>query len=390
MIPLATLIEPQSTQDIYDVALEVARDLSLPVDSWQTGDPTRSLYWILAEVVAALESTISGYASSGFLEWAAADSGRYQWLVHMADQVYGYTAREATYATGVVTLSNGGGGLFVIEAGDITVKSAVTGKTYHNTSGGTLASGPGTTLDVDIVADESGSDSSASATEIDTMITTLLSVTCSNAAAVVGDDAELASSIVAGCRAKLGTISGCGPAGAYDYVARASELTGTTAVTRSRAFASSTTGEVLVYLAGPSGAVGAADVALVEAAILTWATPLCITPTVASAAALTIDVTYELWVYDTVGMTSAEIETAVELELSALFAVRPIGGDVKGSVGSGYLYLSMIESCIRAAFPEYFVDVTVTLPATDQIVAANEIPMLGTVTATAIHLEAAP
>ena len=121
---LATLMGQATKQAIYDAALTLATTLGLPVTSWSAGDPTRSLYWVEAEELAANEAIAIGYVSSGFLDLAAADSTRYNWLVLNADQYYGYTAEVATYAGTPVTLTNTGGGLFAdIAAGDITTAS---------------------------------------------------------------------------------------------------------------------------------------------------------------------------------------------------------------------------------------------------------------------------
>jgi hypothetical protein len=394
---LDELIAVNAAETIYDSSIAVADVLGLPVTSWLAGDPTRSQYWALATELEKFEDVVAGYVASGFLDLSVErcnddpdNAERYAWLVTLADQVYGYTADAATYASTTVTLTNGGGGLFVIAAGDLTFKSSITDKTYTNTTGGTLASGPGTTLDVTVIADEPGSASTAAAGQIDTLVTTLLNVTCTNAAAATGTDAETPASIAAGCRAKLGSLSPSGPADAYDYVATNAALTGTTEVTRSRTYDDSTTGDVTIYVAGPAGAVGAGVVTSVEEAIVEWATPLCITPTVTSAADNAQDVTYELWLYESVNMTTGEVEAAVEDALEALFVERPIGGDIKAAVGSGFLYHSMLRGAFRETFGAHFVDVAVTLPAADVAIAANEVPVLGTVTVTDIHFEAAP
>lgn len=388
LMSLTSLLAAETKARIYARGLEIATALGLPVTSWAPGDPTRSLYHFVASKLATLEPIVVGYIGSGFLDYAVAaanaDESNRPWLILLAQQVYGYEAAEATYATCTITLSNGGGGLYPdILPGDLTFRSSSTGKTYHNTSGGTLASGPGTTLTLDVVADEPGSASSASAGEIDQMVTTLLEVFCLNPTAAVGLDAESPTSIAAGCRAKLGSRSPNGPRCAYEYVATRSELTGTSNVTRARSVGDSDTGDVTLYLAGPSGAVLEADRALVEAAILTWATPLCITPTVASATNKTINIAYELWLYDTVGMTTAEIATAVEDALSAMFSARPISGDVIPPATSGYVYHSLIESTIAARFPGETFRVVVTSPAADTAIAASEVPARGTVTPSA-------
>jgi hypothetical protein len=246
----------------------------------------------------------------------------------------------------------------------------------------------GSKLEMTVVADESGSDSGASIGEIDTMVTTLLGVTVANTTAAVGLDEESTASIVDGARNKLAALSPNGPADAYDYVAKNSTLTGTTAVTRTRTVADSATGDVTVYLAGPAGAVGAADVTLVEAAITTWAAPLCITPTVTNATNVTVAITYELWIYESVGLSQADVETGVEAALDAMFSTRAIGGDVVS--GTGKLYHSLIESTIRNAYPDDVFNVAVTVPAGDTTLTIGQVATKGTITVTAINFIEVP
>lgn len=383
IMTLASLLVRETKEAIYNGALSIASALGLPVSSWQPGDPTRSLYHVESEKLAELEGTAVGFIGAGFLDFASSDTipgTSYSWLDILAKQVFNVDVPEATFASTSVVLTNGGGGLYEIEAGDLTFKNSTSGKTYRNTTGGTLASGPGTTLTITVVADEPGSDSSAAVGEIDEMVTTLLGVTCTNPAAAVGTDKWERSTIIAQCRDKLGSFSPNGPREAYAYVARNSELTGTTVVTRVRVYADSDTGDVTVYLASGAGGVEEADRALVEDAILTWATPLCITPTVLSAAPKTIAVTYQLWVYKSVNKTAAEIEEEVEDALEQMFAARPIGGDVIAPA-TGRLYHSMIESTIRGLYPQTF-RVTLATPSGDTDLDEDEVPAIGTVTAT--------
>jgi len=377
LLALTTLLYEATKAEIYAKALEVADTLGLPVTSWSPGDPTRSLYHVLSEELETVEEIVSNYVASGFLDWATGD-----WLTLLANQVFRAERTAATYATTTVTLTNGGGGYFGgIEAGDITFKNSLTGATYTNTSGGDLLSGPGTTLDVTVVADEAGSDGSAGATEIDTLVTTYNGVTCSNATAATGVDEESDAALRIRCRAKLGSLSPNGPADAYDYVATTSELTGTTNVTRSRTDGDSTTGDVDVYLAGPSGAVAGPDVTLVESAILTYATPQCITPNVVSATAVSIAVTYQLWLYEAVGETTATIKVAVAAALAALFAAEPIGGDII-TTPPGSFYKELIEATILKVYPNHAFRVSVAAPAGDTSLTISQVATLGTVTPT--------
>lgn len=376
-LSLESLLSKETKESIYETALEIARDLSLPVSSWQPGDPTRSLYHLEAEILEAVETIVSGFIRSAFKDYAAED-----WLTVLADQVYGITRTAATYASGSVTLTNARGAVYTIEAGDLTVSSSLSGTTYHNTSGGTLSALG--TLALDFVADTVGSDGSAGATEIDTMVTTLLGVTCSNAAAFVGIDAQSDESLREQCEAFRGSLSPNGPAEAYDYVARSTELTGVSGV-RSRVFEDSTSGEVTTYLAGPSGPLSADNRNAIEEAIVTYAVPLGITPTVLNATAVTQAITYEVWVYASVNEEEATIEAAIETALETMVTARKIGGDIIPPASSGYLYRSLIESTIRGVYPNHTFRVSVSLPASDLALANNEVAVLGTVTGT-VHL----
>ncbi len=373
---LATLLVEETKAVIYTYALNIASAVGLPVTSWRAGDPTRSLFHLESETLARLEKVVVGYIGSGFLDYATGT-----WLKIKAEQDFNVTVPEATAATTDVVLTNTGGGLYTIEAGDLTLKNSTSGKTYHNTSGGTLAAGPGTTLTISVEADEAGSDGSAAAGEIDELVTSLLGVTCTNATAAVGIDEQDDDTTRQQCRDKLGSLSPNGPKEAYSYVARNAELTGTNAVTRVRVYPDSDSGDVTIYLAGPGGAVVEDDRALVEEAIATWATPLTITPAVLSASALVIAITYELWIYASVNKTADEIEEEIEAALESMFAVRPIGGDIVPPATTGKLYKSMIESTIRSVFSEAF-RVSVTLPAGDTSMTNAQVATLGTVTAT--------
>ncbi len=374
---LASLFVQQTKAEIYTFALGIATAIGLPVTTWTAGDPARSLFHIESEMLASLEASVIGYAQSGFLDYATGD-----WLTILAYQVYGVTVPSATYATTDVELTNPGGGYYPdIAAGDLTFKNTSTGKTYTNTTGGTLASGPGTTLTVTVVADEAGSDSSAGIGEIDDMVTPLGSVTCTNDAAAVGVDEQDEETTRQQCRDRLGRLSPNGPREAYNDVARDSTLTGTTGITRVRSYGDSDTGEVTVYLAGPAGAISETDRALVETAILQWATPLCITPSVLSCTAVPVAVTYSMKLYKSANKTAAEAAEDIEAALEQLFASRPIGGDIVAPATTGKLYRSLIQSTIQTVFPQAF-DVSVSAPSGDTSLTNGQVASLGTVTPT--------
>ena len=382
-ISLASLILTETRAAIYNYALGIATSLGLPVTSWQFGDPTRSLYHVLSAKLEAFESNITGYIKSGFL-----DHSEDVWLKVNAEQTYGVDVPAATYAETTVVLTNGSTNLYIIDAGDLTFASSVTGKTYRNTTGGTLAVGPATTLTVTVVADEAGSASSAGAAEITRLVTALDGVTCTNATAAVGIDEQDESVTKQQCKDMQDATSPDGARGAYAYFARNPDYGGTAAITRIRTYGDSTTGIVTVYLAGPSGGSSAADVALAQLAIVTWCLPLCHTPIVAAAANVTIAVTYELWLYKSCNKTVAQVRTAVSTALGVLFSQRPIGGDVVAPATTGKIYQSDILATIVKAIPEGF-RASVSVPSGDTSLTNGQVAVLGTVTGT-IHLEDDP
>ncbi len=380
-LSLAALLVQETKEAIYAKGLAIATAIGLPVSSWQPGDPTRSLYYVESEILEALEAVVVGFISSGFLDYA-----HETWLKVCAKQQFNVDVPPATFATADIVLTNTGGGVYDFDPGDLTVKSTISGKTYRNSTGGHL--GALGTLTVTVVADEAGSASSAGAGEIDTLVTGILKVTCTNGIAAIGLDEQDESVTVAQCRDKLGSLSPNGPKEAYSYVARNPVLAGTSAVTRVRVYSDSDTGDVTVYLAGPGGGVSEPDRVLVEAAIATWATPLCITPTVFAASDVSVPVTYTLWIYKSCNQTSDQVKAAVLTALEKMIETRPIGGDIIPPA-SGQLYASMIESTIRSTFPQVF-RVVVSSPAGDTAIGANQVATLGSTAGSTVNLVVDP
>jgi hypothetical protein len=119
----------------------------------------------------------------------------------------------------------------------------------------------------------------------------------------------------------------------------------------------------------------------VKAAILANCTPLCITPTVTSVAAVTVAVSYSMKLYKSSNRSAAEAAADVETALLALFAARPIGGDIVSPATTGLLYRSLLQSTIQGVFPQAF-DVAVTVPSGDTALTNGQVAALGAVTPT--------
>lgn len=372
-LSISTLITAAGKASIYEAALVVATDIGLPVTSWQPGDPTRSTYHVVAEMLSTLELVLVEFVKGAFLDLAQGT-----WLTVLAEQQYGVTEIEATFATTTLVLTNTKGAEYTFDAGDINAKNSSTGETFTNTSGGTLGpvGSPTATLEIDIVADEAGSGSTSSAGEIDTLVTVFNGVTCTNPTAAVGLDKEDKASLVRRCRAKLALLSPGGAADAYVAVALDPDLSGAAAVTRARTLPATGDGTITLVIAGPSGTVTGDDLDAVDAAVLELANPVMVTPIVESATPHVVDVTYSLKVYSSINKTSAEVEDEAADAIDAMLAAVPIGGD------DGILSQSKIEAAIMGAFPGFAFRVAVSVPADDEALDPDEVTVAGTHTAT--------
>jgi hypothetical protein len=363
------LIETQTQAEIYADALDRATTADLPVSTWREDDPTLTEYDFLAEILAAREGVTVELIKAGWLTQASGD-----WLTVHALEVYGVTREEATYAAGTVTLVNSGGGLYALDAGGLIVKSTLTGKAYHSTVALSLAAGA--TASVAVVADEPGTDSDAGTDDIDVIVTPPLlgvSITASTPASAVDEQSD--ASLRVACSGTLGMISPDGPPDAYTYVATNTALTGDVEITRAWTVDDSSTGDVVVFVAGSEGAVSSTAIALAQAAIDVWATPLCVTAVVGNAVEFTQAVTFTASGDD----LPADLSASVTEVLAALFSEIPINGVLALSA----IYVAIHTELLRIGATN--VAVTVSVPAVDyDPPALGSVILLGTVTGTEV------
>lgn len=373
-LALSDLFRPLTRDEVLETLLAVATTLGLKVTAWQPGQPVRTFLTIVAQSIANFTSTTSEIAKGGLLDYATGG-----WLTLKARSDFGVERVAATFATGEVTLTNTSGTPYAVNPGDLTVAHGVTGKTYRNTAA--IAVPGAGSVDAAIMADEAGTASDAAPGAITKLVSSLLGVTVTNAAAVLGADEETDAALAQRCRDKLGSLSPDGPRAAYAYVAQNPALSVVSSpITRVSVFGSESSGIVTVAIANSAGTPSGPDVAAVQAAIDKWAEPLCVRATASGAAALTIAVTYQAWVKSPTH-TAAEIETAINTRLAAWFKTLPIGGDVIPPATLGKVDVDALKGQIFQATPG-IVDVAITLPAADVSVGQTQVPVLGTILST--------
>jgi phage-related baseplate assembly protein len=352
--------------------------------AWKPGGVVRTVIAGVAIVLAAFSRLIALVSAGGFLDLATES-----WLTLVAQYVFGVNRLDGTFATGEVTLTNTSGTPYSGGADDLIVQNSTTGAEYRSTGAWSLAAGSPsspTTATVEVSAVEIGADGTSPAGDIDTMVTTLSGVTVSNAAKVTGTDEETDPALRTRCLERTGPLSPNGPSDAYGYVARnATNAAGDSIGITRVATEAVGDGSVNVWLATATGEVTgtagnpATDLGAVAADIYEQAEPLAVEAVVATATGVTVNVTYELWIYTSSGLTSAEIETLVSDALTALMSNTPIGGHLVGT--NRRLYHDDIVATIHAVRSEIF-RVEVTAPAADVTLAINEMPIIGTVSET--------
>lgn len=367
-IHISQLFAVNTAAKILSTGLGVAQALGLPVSTWRAGDPTRSLYHYLAEVLAAHDTIVASFIKAGFLSSAieaAKEDGNLDWLTVLAYELYGVTVPAATYATFQVTLHNAGGGNYPRLAGEITVKSSASGATFHNLD----APAPlvaGATVVYTFVADAAGSDSSVAQDEIDELVTTMLGVEIVTNTSGFGQDEPTPDEIGILCNATLGSLSVNGPPDAYAAVCLNAELTGTSEVKRASATGDSTTGLARVFVASASGGVSVEGVQLCQDACEHWATPLCVTPQVASASPIAVNLSAQIQ-----GTAIPEgFQALVAGEYAKYLASLPIGGTVARSA---------VIAAVHRAIPQA-TSVNLLAPAADVAPAVGEVAVPGSVT----------
>lgn len=326
LIPLDTLLARVTPDSVKSSLYGIASSLGLSTTSWGSGSVVRTLIAVVAQLYSGLVDLMVLVTRYGFLDLSEGD-----WLRRLALEVYGVAAIEATYATGGVTLTNAGGGVYSFDPGDVVVRCSATGKTYLNVDAFALGASSASTQQ--FRAAELGTASNAAPAGIDELVTTLVGVTVTNAAAVVGVDGETDASLRERCRDSLGALSPDGPRAAYQFVARTPGLVGGVIVARVRTLAADGYGSVTVVIAGPEGGLDAGSVTSVQTGVDAWATPLGVAATVQSATEVPLTVDATVYVTTAGGLTSGAVEAMAKTALQSYVNGLPIGGIDLGAGG---------------------------------------------------------
>jgi len=366
----STIDEASTT--IYTALAARGVDVSI----WVENTPLRAVIVGLAIIYAAFSALVALIVTSGFLTLSEGD-----WLTLRAHYVYDVDRIGATKATGLITLTNAGVGVYTKGVGELIVSRR--SKTFTNTAPFSL--GPSASITVPIAATEAGAGSTSTAGTITNMATPLPGVTCTNEAALVGTDEESDEQLRSRCAAKLGTLSVFGPADAYDFVAKsATRADGSSiGVTRTRAIPDGV-GGIDFYVADLDGGLSASpDVDTIDALLRAHVLPEGITLRTHAAGTVPIEYVYELWIPSSVTDDDDTVHGKIASAVIAQLGTKPIGGD-RIPPASGKIYKSALETMIGTVYwPPLRCEVS--FPFGDVDIGPAAAPAAGTGTPTAIH-----
>lgn len=341
----------QTKQAIFDRSLALAEFVGLPVSSWRIGDPTRTQLEFQAEHLADIDAQVAEFAKAAFL-----DTAEREWLDVKAEQDFGQTRDDASFATGQITLTNSSAAIYSWDTNDLTFKNEITGKTYKNNEPVSL-SGIGSTDTFAFVAEEAGSESSTGANTL-SLLTTVLGVTVTSNTSATGTDAQGDAELRDMCRLSMAALSPSGPSDAYRYVALKSELTGIQTPKKAVAYGDTDTGITTVYVSGYAAAISDDDLETVETALRRYALPLCCTLDLDHATQVGVTVSLSLTVKSAyLTTTVAQLEDDIEQALTALMQSINIGEGLTVSKIVGVVY--------SVVGPAAFVSCEVTSPIAD-------------------------
>lgn len=357
MLPIDQLTKPVSKAQAKATIYTMLGKAGLPVTSWQSGAALRALVWVLATLVAGSSELLAAIVKGLFLGSATG-----VWLTLLARYVYGITRRGATFAAVELTINNAKGGVYPFEARECIALDPVTKQTYVNIAPFTitaLVSG----LKVGFQAVEAGAASTSGVGAISQLVTTLLGVSVTNAAAAIGADEQGDEELRQDCYDAIGALSPFGAAGAYKYFAKhlpggdpLVRADGTAIeVNRTQVVTNPDTGVVTVWVASSSGAITGDkdtpgdDLYIIDQNLRLNAVPQCITETTAAAIETNVSVWYTLYVDAETAKTEAEIEADVAAALTVFGATYPIAGQRLVDGGQGYLFLNRLRQVILDA-----------------------------------------
>jgi Baseplate J-like protein len=405
-VALSDLITPVPPSQVLATELSIAAGFGLPTTAWQPLSVIPVVLETNATIAADTQSTIGLIAMGGYASLAAtmvdgAGNPITTWMQLRATDQYNVTPQGATYASGPVTLFNGGPTTPTYSpSSPLHFQRTDTGATYTSTGSGTIGLGYST---VNVQADLPGSSSNAGTSIVLALITPLVGVSVNGLTqALVGFDSETNQQLLSRCQNKLATlcpiqstdqpgpVSG-GAMGAYDYVARTIPQAAVASAVPPYAVTSpitktavgSVAGQPTLYLANASGIPSDGDVAVVNAAIQQLVVPSGVTAYVSAATTYVIPITAQVFVQKSAGLQTSAVTANISTALANYFAAAPIGG--YSTTAPNIIPISDIIKAIFDANPGT-IDVVMNTPTGSVSIGPSSVAEEGEVSITVVQV----
>lgn len=369
MPSLEDLITTQTEDEQLEFGLTQLAGEGFPVTSWDDLGVGLALAKMFARGTSDTSALVATLAKGGLLDLA--ESG---WLDLLAESAYQLTRKAATHAQIKVRVRRTKAtGPDTIALNDLWIARTIgsTTQRYNNTTAGTLGATIGNTLDLVFTAEFTGSAYNiVGLAETLTLTTALAGVSIAlqetsggsgTALVVSAIDEETDSALRARCKARWGTIGLLKTVDAYKYLAlNVTDDNGepvATGVTRVLVDATNPrgAGTTDVYLAGDSGAVGASDLATVNAFLQARA-GVCESLQVLSATTDTIAITATI-------ECAASKTDAAAATIAALLQAYAAGLDVGDGAGAGRVRTAQIIELLMA--PDGVTNAVLAAPVAD-------------------------
>lgn len=338
-LTIAQLLSPMTAAQIRSSCVTALQALGLQPQNWATGGIASSTLTVSANILALLSTQLSGAIAQ---QWNPTASGG--GLQLLSQYFFGLTPPQATFASGQVTLTNTGGGVYSYGAGQATFQSSVANSSgvypqYTNTAAFTLLAN--STLTIDVQCTEIGTAGNSAPGFVSLLITQMLGVSVTNANPILGTDA-LADPQLRQLNANSLAVRGSafGPRGAYAYAIQTAvnSVTGAPVnVNRWQILIASHTGDITIFVASPQGAAATTDLQGIGTNIDALARPDGVTvlpglPGFPSAPASATPIGYDpgvtAYVVAPAGTSPTDMMNAINTALSTWFEgpQNPIGG----------------------------------------------------------------
>ncbi len=325
-LTITDLFTPLSAEDIRAKMVVELLILDVPADKWRKGGVASSILTV-ASIILSMFSFIIATVIQGFFLPTSSGVG----LKALAFYVYGVDVPEATFATGNVTLTNAGGGVYSQAVGTYSVSNPTTGAVYTNAEAFVLSAT--STATVLFRASDIGSAGNSVPGAVTNQVTGLIGVTVSNPTAFVGTDSPNDAAIRLLCTNKLASLSVRGVRTVYAYAIQTATnptTLGAVNINRWSITESSHLGTVALVVASASGVVAADDLTGIRTRIEEVARPSGVGVTVTAAVDEIYAPTITIWVSAPAGSSSVAIKAIIDTAISDFISVYPIGGVTAG------------------------------------------------------------